>query len=437
MADLNNNCTNDNFDNAQSPQPTPLKSKGHSEGVSKRQKIFKDASTIIFAVVMVAVIAITAYHDFFGENAHREPVSLQTIGQILSSNWFCIIFALLFLGLSFLFKGLKNATMCKALTKKARFKLSLETAIIGTYYNNVTPLAVGGQPFEIYHLSKHGVRGGAAASIPIASFFLNQIAFVVLAVFSLIFFSLNTFNAPTALLNAFPDTFIVLTIIGCFCCIFMPSLIVLFCLMPKLGTRIVYYVIKLGAKLRLIKDPNKLLTKTIKTVVHNATCLKKIARNVPAFILLFALSFLENFCTGFIAYFVLKTFGLNFGLGFFNELIIVAMICYMLFASVTFVPTPGNSGAADLSFYVLFSSALVSGLAFPAMMTWRICSFYATLLIGLALSTHVKNRDIRRLKANKSIIDGDGEFNEDVEIPDYIQVPIIDINLSSPPKKEK
>ncbi|MBQ7924256.1 MAG: flippase-like domain-containing protein, partial [Clostridia bacterium] len=78
----------------------------------------------------------------------------------------------------FVLKGAKLSVFCKSMTGKFHFKTCFETGIIGHYYNNVTPLAVGGRPFEIYHLSKHGVRGGVATSLPIATFFLNQFAFV-------------------------------------------------------------------------------------------------------------------------------------------------------------------------------------------------------------------------------------------------------------------
>ena len=60
-------------------------------------------------------------------------------------------------------------------------------------------------------------------------------------------------------------------------------------------------------------------------------------------------------------------------------------------AGLTHIPTPGNSGAADLSFYVLFSTGLTTaGLAFPAMVVWRILSFYSLIIIGFIFTTVYK-----------------------------------------------
>ena len=410
------------------PTQPILSDNKNDDGVSKRQKIFKNVCSVLFIVFIVGVIAITAYNDFFGDNAGREKATFEEILQILGKNWWCLLIAVFFLFVSFFWKGLKNVVMCKALTGKSYVKLSMETAVLGTYYNNVTPLAVGGQPFEIYHLSKHGVRGGAASSIPIASFFLNQLTFVILAVIALTMFNLNVLNAQAMIPESYAPTLSLLTIIGCFCFIAMPSMIVLFSIMPKIGSKLVFWVVKLSAKLRILKDPNKTLRSTIKNIVHNSHCLKKLGSTPIAFLLIVLLSFLENFCLSLIPFFVLKTFGFYIeGLTFFQEYIVIAIIAYMLLASVSFVPTPGNSGVVDGGFYLLFSGSLVSGLAFPAMMTWRLCSFYGTLIVGFILSTHINNRDARRLKANKSIIEAEGEFNEDVDIPDYINIPTIEI----------
>lgn len=404
----------------------------NDNSVSKRQKIFKTVCSVLFIVFIVGVIAVTAYNDFFGDNSGREQATFEEIMQILGKNWYCLFVAIFFLFVSFFWKGLKNMAMCKTLTGKPYVKLSMETAILGTYYNNVTPLAVGGQPFEIYHLSKHGVRGGAAASIPIASFFLNQLTFVILAIIALTMFNANVCDAQSMIPDSYAPTLCLLTIIGCICFIAMPSMIVLFSVMPKIGSKLVYWVVLLGAKLKVLKDPNKTLHSTVKTIVHNSHCLKKLGSNPLAFWLIILFSFLENFCLSLIPFFVLKTFGFSIeGLTFLQEYLVIAIIAYMLLASVSFVPTPGNSGVVDGGFYLLFSGSLVSGLAFPAMMVWRLCSFYGTLIVGFILSTHINNRDNKKLKSNQSIIESEGEFKEEVEIPDYINIPDIEVSSTS------
>ena len=366
------------------------------DSVGKRQKLYKRIVSAIFIIFMVGVFAYTAYQDFF---VKKNFPSVSEIRSIFRVGWLFFLLAFLSLFLAFFFKGLKNSVMCKSMTGKFHFKTCLETSVIGTYYNNVTPLAVGGQPFEIYHLSKHGIHGGVASSIPIASFFLNQLTFVILGIVSLVLFSRNLYNAPSQLINAFDPAFFSLTIVGLFCCVFVPALVILFSMLPRVGAKLVWLVIKIGTKLRIVKKPQETLQATVKTVVHNAHCLKKIATRPLLFFSLLLFSFLENLANVSIAFFVLKGFGLEFkGINFALEWVIICSICFILYASITFIPTPGNSGAADLSFYLLFETVLFAGLAFPAMIIWRLFSFYSTIIIGFTFATIKKKSDNKNSK---------------------------------------
>jgi uncharacterized protein (TIRG00374 family) len=107
--------------------------------------------------------------------------------------------------------------------------------------------------------------------------------------------------------------------------------------------------------------------------------------------------FCEQICSCSIAFFTLKFFGfdlLNAITGL--EWILVVQICFLLYSAISFIPTPGNSGAADLSFFWLFSAGLSGGFAFPAMMTWRILSYYSFIIIGFIFAKSKKYSDRKK-----------------------------------------
>ncbi len=364
--------------------------------VDKRQKIFKNVFTAIFIILVVGVLAFTFYNDFFtGDNQQADFGALL---NILGKHWYYFVFAICALLLCFLFKGVKLSIMCKKTTKRWHFKSCIETAVIGLYYNYVTPLAVGGQPFEIYHLSKHGVHGGVASALPIATYILNQFAFVLIGIFSLIAYNTGLFMSAGKVIDIDVVPFNVLAIIGLLCCMMMPVIVILFCMLPGVGTKLVKWVIKLGGKLRIVKDPEATTEKTIKNVRHNSKCLKQLASAPAEFIITFILSLGEHLALSSIAYFTLKFFGFNAeGVNGFVEWAQVVMLCSILYAAISFIPTPGNSGAADLSFYVLFSKGILfTGGAFCAMLVWRILSFYSFIIIGFIFTTLKRKADKRR-----------------------------------------
>ncbi len=377
-------------------------SKKDNENINKRQKIMKIVMTTLFIVFVVGVLAFTFYKDFFGRT-EQFPTWDEMVG-IFADGWKYFAFGLLALFLTFLFKALKLSILCKPLTGKFHFKTCFETAIIGHYYNYVTPLAVGGQPFEIYHLSKHGVHGGVASSLPIATYVLNQFAFVILGIMFMIMFKYNTLELSPELLATFPTTFTVLAIVGLSLCFLAPLMIFIFCLMPRFGSMLVKFVMTIGSKLKIIKDPKKTTYKTVKNIVHNAQCLKNMFKRPFPAILCFLLSFAEHIAGASLAYFSLKTFGFT---AYENNVVLewfqIVQVTMMLTFAISFIPTPGNAGAADLSFYLLFSTSLAAGLAFPSMVLWRLMAFYSYIVIGFLFATLKKRSDLRKQRLGKSL----------------------------------
>lgn len=367
------------------------------DSVSKRQHVFKVVTYVVFIVFIVGVLAYTAYNDFFAQD--KEFPSWEMVGEVLSQNWYYIIFALFCVFLCIFLKGLKLSIMCKNTTGKWHLKTCMETGMIGIYYNNVTPLAVGGQPFEIYNLSKHGIHKGVSSALPIATFFLNQFAFVILGVAALILYNFNVLNVGYAL----KDGVNIIAIIGLSTCLLMPLLVVIFSLMPRVGAWLVKIVVKLGSKLRIIKNPELTNYKFVKSVVYNTKCLKKIAKSPWTFISTFLLSFGEQLAMSSIAYFTLRFFGFDWPAWSVWEWAQVIQMCIILYAAVSFIPTPGNSGAADLSFYVFFEAGLLAGFAFPAMVVWRLLSYYSFIIIGFSYLT-IKKRKEKKLAKSEAFL---------------------------------
>ena len=372
--------------------------------IDKRQKVFKRIFTWLFIVFVVAVLALTAYNDFSGGTGERNFPEWEDFKLLLTTGWIYLLFAVFSLFMNYFAKGLKLSVMCKSMTGKFHFKTSFQTGIIGSYYNNITPLSVGGQPFEIHFLSKHGIHGGAATSAPIASFFLGQVCFAILGIISIICFASNTFNITDKLYNAFPPTFVAMAWVGAVCCTIVPSLVILFCLLPKFASKLVHFVMFVGGKMSLVKNPKESTMKTIKTVYQNSQCLKGLAKRPLVFISSVLLSLVEYFASISIAYFTLLTFNFKLdGVVGFTGYIQIAQLFLMLLLAISFIPTPGNSGAADLSFYMLFAIGLPVGFAFPAMLVWRLLSFYSYIIIGFVFATTKRRLDAKLAQKEQAL----------------------------------
>lgn len=324
---------------------------------------------IIFILINVAVIAITAFSEF-GNSENAAALS-----EIKINWWFLIPAALCFI-VALWFEIHKYVLMMREMSpdkstfdkKKAR-KVARRTVLLGKYYDNITPAAIGGQPFQIYYMRKNsGLPNGVSTSVPIFGMISGQIGFIIIAVLCFLFGSLSINNA-------------VLIGTACFGLIFYafwPIAVMIATFLPKATSEIIGIFVKFLAKIHIVKDVKKTREKTNYEINEYAKCVRKILKTRGLFLKTIAMSVIFQILIATIPFFVLTAFG--------GE--VDFLPCFVTTVAVTsavyFVPTPGNSGAAEGTFFVVFS-ALSSGYIFWAMLVWRFFSYYVYILMGLVI----------------------------------------------------
>ena len=161
------------------------------------KKLFKKPLLIAFFVLLnIAVIAITAASEF-GNSENAAALSEVRI------NWWLLVPATLCFLIAMTCEIGKYIMMMYEMTKdKTTFNrkrarmVARRTVLLGRYYDNVTPAAIGGQPFQIYYMRKNSkLSHGASTSVPIFGMISGQIGFIIIAVLCFLFGSLSINNA--------------------------------------------------------------------------------------------------------------------------------------------------------------------------------------------------------------------------------------------------
>ena len=285
----------------------------------------------------------------------------------------------------------KYLKMMRQLGERVSPRAAFETVVLGRYYDCITPSGAGGQPFQIYHLHSSGYTGGTKSAMPLASFITTQYAFVLLALVLFIFNS-NTADVVGIRIAAY---------VGLFAYSAVPTMVALTAISPALSGRIVGFFVRIGAKLRLVKDPESTIGKVEGALQRYSGSLRIIAANRSLLITLFALSLVYQISICSIPFFAVRIFGGN--LGYLQSL----TMCLYVYASVTIIPTPGNAGAAEGSFYLLFDQLDTSGV-FWAMLIWRFLCYYLFILMGLGIYGYRAIERKRRGRKAPGAPKGDG-----------------------------
>lgn len=255
---------------------------------------------------------------------------------------------------------------------KLSFTKAIQTTMVGQLFNNITPFASGGQPVQLYYLTKEAFHLGEASSILLMKFIVYQGALVVYSTLLLLgkfnFFIGHLSNKLGYLVFiGFTVNFVV--IIGLFAIGYF----------PVLTTKLTIGVIRVLAKLHIIKHKDK----TIENVRHQIEGFhqgfrilmnnKKVLLNTIGITMLQLTAF---FCIPFCICMALKIENASI-------ISIIAASAFVLMIS-SFVPLPGASGGAEGSFYLFFGIFIMqSSIIAVAVIVWRLITFYLPIFIGI------------------------------------------------------
>ena len=350
---------------------------------TKKRSVKKAVLSAVFILICVGSVGLTAFLDF---GTDKEFAPFSAVAHTLGDNFIYILYALLCFVAVLVFKGAKRAILLNAcLKKRNNFFLGLKTGICCKYYDAITPMGSGGQPMEIMYLKKHGISTPVASGVSVTSYAIGLISSVLLGIVMML---VCGFGGVEPIV-------VVLAVIGVVINIALPLAIVIFSAMPRVGAGIAKRIVGLGAKLRIVKDRQAAEEKAVSTMNNYAKSIRFFFGTYLFKTLLASLfGFAYNIALFSIPYFVLRAFGIAAEeINYFNVLE-RCLICYL---AVTAIPTPGNAGAAEISFYAVFSSFLGGGYLFWSVIVWRFLTYYLFIIVGFFMTVLSKifHRNVR------------------------------------------
>ena len=303
--------------------------------------------------------------------------------------WGFLVLSFLCFTVMILAESGKFYSLIKRLTQKKDFTTAFRATIYGYYYDNITPSGAGGQPFQIMYLRKCGLPNGASMAIPVYSFLIYQITFVLTAGLTFLLFH-NIFDYPAIRVTAN---------IGLFVCSLIPLGIILAAVFPRAMAKIVMVILRGLAAIRIIKDPEGKGERIIRHLTEYSESINYINKHRRLSIEMILLSVLFHIARCSLPFFILRTFGAE------TDYLYSLVATYYIFSAIKIIPTPGGAGAAEASFYLIFSELPDPGLIFWAMLVWRFFSDYIFLIGGIVLSSweyYLEKRRIRRLRRQEA-----------------------------------
>lgn len=349
----------------------------------------------IFTVLLLVAIGLGVWAMFGISREITDAGTTHISDLVRQSSWVFALVCLAVVLCIFIFDWFKYFVIISAVKGRGygirryvilnRLGHSLKVNLIGKFYDNVTPFAVGGQPMQIYYLHQRAnYSGGEASAVVLVKYFFNMTSMCLV---SLLVMACNTHVLGAIEVDWARILIHVAAWVGIAVNMFLPLMVLFFVIFPKFATKLATFVIGIGFKIKIVKNKEEALAKALKTVTDFRAAFKLMAKKPKEFIALVLLCLAEDCLRFALPFFIMKMFnGLGADAGF-AELIKVMALNVFVTQSVCIIPTPGNSGAIESIGTIAFTAVLTNtGVLGWSVLVWRFFVFYIYIIIGIGLA---------------------------------------------------
>lgn len=282
--------------------------------------------------------------------------------------------------------------------KQFKIRHSARSVLLGLFWSGITPSSTGGQPMQVYYMSKHKVDVGYSSSRLLNRFLVYQITMTVMTVIAVILkFSYFQEHMDTPILST-------LVTIGFVSQTFITLVFVFLAFSKNLTAKATRGIASLLCKIRLIKDKDR-LKKSLETQLAKFHSGNRMIFSKPKLVIMaVVLTVIQLIAMFLVPYCIYRSFGLNQASPF-------DMVCSQAFVTLIsgMIPIPGASGAAEFSFTALFALFFTPATIKSATLIWRIITYYLSILVGAPFAYMTKTTT--RNKLLDDLIAGEDSFD--------------------------
>lgn len=301
------------------------------------------------------------------------------------------------------FESLKYSYLLKISTGKWRLVNAIKVMFLGKYYDGVTPLGTGGQPFQIYYLHKRNVPAGVATAVPLVKYIVTTFVFgIICSVF--LGLAPTQFESEASLSEKLNLGFMIVAWVSLAFYLLAPTIMVLLSAFPKAGKKIIAWIVKVLHKMRIVKRKYSVTRKYVYEVTEYRHALKLLIRKWYMLIPLILICVIRTFLYLSLPFFAVMAIGGNIeGVEMSWSLLLqIWSLTAVSFFSSSMIPTPGSSGASEGAAFFIFSTVAAISTQFNVVgwvvFTWRFANFYLYIIIGIGMTLFSMIRDGVRAK---------------------------------------
>ena len=310
-------------------------------------------------------------------------------------------YVVLGLGLMLVFVG-SEALCTKLILGKLGHRLPYRNCLgysfVGFYVSSITPSSTGGQPAQIYYMTRD--------KVPAAHGTLNMMLIAVCYQVTALLYAVVTLLIQPGLLDSLGLGLGLLLIYGGGVMLALTAGMLCLMFLPNAARKLTGGILGLLARLHIVKDRSaaqEKLDRQMEEYRAGAVCSPRNPGLLPALLAITVVQLTSLFSVPFVVY---QAFGLS---GYSPWQLIGTQA--LLTMATSALPLPGAVGATEGGFVRAFALFFGAGLVTPAVLVSRGISFYSFLVVSalVTLGMHIRSR---RMALRENHFTGTGERSE-------------------------
>lgn len=311
----------------------------------------------------------------------------------------------------YLINAMNLTLFAKVYKKDYTLKQGIVNAMAGIFFNGITPMASGGQLYQVYAFNKQGIKATYSSSILLMIFIVYQSVLVaytsIIMLLKFVYFS------------KLYSGFFSLAFIGFIINLVVISTLFLGAKSEKLQNFLSNNVVKILAKLHIVKSYEEVSSQIERKLENFRIELNLLQKNKPILLKSIGLNVLKLTILYSIPFFCSLAMNVPLSWRHFFDLIGITAFVYLI---SDFVPLPGASGGSEGSFYILLRYFL-KGATSATLLVWRFATYYAGLILGGLTMSFSRELNFATKNDKKEITENDQiiviEDIEEIEFDDF------------------
>lgn len=281
--------------------------------------------------------------------------------------------------------------LLSALDGKSSLLQCVSYSFVGFFYSGITPSATGGQPMQLYYMTKDGNRATDSTVVLMTVALCYKLVLVCIGLGIL-----AGWGGP---LRLYLKGYFGFYLLGLFLNTVLVILILLVMLFPGIILRTSGWGEALLVRLGLFKTSGQRMEKVQHFVDQYRQAVQFLKEHKGKLAEIVGLTFLQRSTLFVLTWMVYLGFGLTGTKG-----MTVMLLQAAVYIAVDMLPVPGAQGITELMYKTVFAAVFTKGFLIPSMLVSRSVNFYFLLLVslGFAAAASVLSKKVPyRQKINK------------------------------------